>query len=403
MNQKDIVKPLIVFILSCAVGLAITFFGLRFYYDDTRLEKELTRSYSASKIDVLAGKGEVKDGALFVSDIQPDGFSFINVGLLHIDSRFYEKMSISFTAKHPYQPLLLAVKHQESEQPLERPVPYSKQLVQSFLMRDIAPNHKVITDVGLVTGNLVEPYQIQSFNFVPKKINYTDFAYLLADCFAINKQWENWSINTHRSPHWVLIPPKILVLIYFTVVGLLFLAYLRVTRRPLINAWWATLVAAWFALDAHYLVEKTVITKNTYDTYAHLSADEKDLVLSPAAAKIAQMIKSVLPDDGKPKKIRIQLGWEEYSLGVKDSDKRYLSGKLHYMLQPNIVYTLGRKIPSEMWRKGGFYYVDVRQLPQRLVYDTEKNVLTVEESQDILAERLLEGREMSIYYILGGK
>lgn len=401
MRQNDIIRPLIAFLIACAVGLVITFFGLRWYYDDERLGKALTRSYAAEKMDILAGKAKLDNDALLVSDVQPEGFSFINVGLLRIDSRFYEEMSIIFDEKQPHQPLLLAVRHQDNEQPLERPLAYSNQLVQHFLLSDIAPNDEIITDVGLITDKVISPYRIQSIVFDPKPFDYKLFADLLMDCFAINTQWENWSINTHRSPYPVLIPPKILVLIYFTVVGLLFLAYLRLTRRPLINAWWATLVAAWFALDTHYLVEKTVITKNTYDTFAHLSDDEKDLVLSPEAARIAQTIKSVLPNDGKRKKIRIQFGWGNKSW-LWEPNRRYLNGKLHYMLQPNIIYTLGVQVPDNIWEQGGFYYVDARQPKEHLAFNQQKEILNTETGKKIVAKRLFNNDDMVIYQVLGG-
>ncbi len=403
MRRNDTIKPLIAFLLACAVGLVITFFGLRLYYSEARLQKALTQRYLGKDLHIWAGQGKVDNESLVIDGLQPDGFSFVNVGWLHIDTRFYENIVINFAEKHPNQPLLLAVKLSDKERPVERSIFHTNDMASRFVVSDLVAKDSIITEVGLVTDRLISSYRIQSIEFFPKKLSYAAFASLLMDCFAINQQWENWSINTHKNPYPVLIPPKILVLIYFTVVGLLFLLYLRLTGRPLINAWWATLVAAWFALDAHYLVEKTVITKNTYDTFAHLSNDAKDLALSPEAAKLAQTIKSVLPDDGKRKKIRIQLGWREKRLGFNDSGKRYLSGKLHYLLQPNIIYTLGVKIPDKVWKTGGFYFVDARKPKERLQYNVGNSTLVTEQKITIFAKQLLENQDVTIYQILGDK
>lgn len=403
MKQNDILYPLIAFFCACVVGLVLTFVGLRLYYDEQRLSTELTRSYSADDLEVLAGLASINEDTLLVNDTQPQGISFVNAGNLHIDSRFYESLVITFAIKHPNQALLLAVKYSDNERPIERPVSNNKGLVSQFLLAELTPNNEIITDVGLLTNQLLTPYRLESITFTPKRLDTKTFAYLLMDCFAINTQWEAWSINTHRSPHWVLIPPKILVLIYFIVVGLLFLGYLRFTRRPLLNAWWATLVAAWLALDAHYLIEKTVITKNTYDTFAHLSDDEKDLVLSPEAAKLAQTIKSVLPDGGKRKKIRIQFGWEEEYLNFQVENKRYLAGKLRYYLYPNMIYSQGKKIPDSLWQEGKFYYVDVRKAQHRLKYDVNRQKLSISSKKSIFAKQLLNNSELEIYYIKGYK
>lgn len=401
MRQHRLAQHVIVFFLLCLLGAILTFVGLRLYYNDARLQEKLTKHYGATEMHVLAGKASQDNGSLLVNDIQPDGLSFVNIGLLHLDTRFYQQLSIQFADKHAQQPLLLAVRHQGNERPVERLIVNTNSMTSDFNLSSMLPKDTVITDIGLLTNQLINSYRIQSITVTPKSFDNKTFLYLLMDCFAINKQWENWSINTHRSPYPVLIPPKILVLICFTVVGILFAIYLNVVRVPIINAWWTTIIVAWFALDAHYLVEKTVITKNTYDTFAHLSDDEKDLVLSPEAAKLAQTIKSVLPDDDKPKKIRIQLGWEEQFLGPKHSQKRYVDGKLHYTLQPNTIYTLGGEIPSEVWKKGGFYYVDIRQPSHRLAYDAETEVVTVANGQKVLVKRLLNNSDVAVYQVIG--
>ncbi len=403
MRENAIIKPLIAFLLACTIGLVITFFGLRLYYSDARLQEALTQRYLGKDLHIWAGQGKVDNESLVIDGLQPDGFSFVNIGWLHIDTRFYENIVINFVEKHPNQPLLLAVKLNGQKRPVERSILYTNDMSSRFSISDLVIKDSIINEIGLVSDRLIAPYSIKSVVVSPKKLSYSEFAYLLMDCFAINRQWEGWSINTHKSPYPVLIPPKMLVLIYFTVVGLLFLLYLRLTGRPLINAWWATLVAAWFALDAHYLVEKTVITQNTYDTFAHLSDDKKDLILSPEAAKLAQTIKSVLPDDGSRKKIRIQFGWQGKRLSFNDTGKRYLSGKLHYLLQPNIIYTLGVKIPDKVWKTGGFYFVDARKLEHRLQYNAGSSTLVTEQKITIFAKQLLENQDVSIYQVLGEK
>lgn len=396
-SKSDWFKPLLAFLLACTLALFITFLGLRLYFNETRLKEQLTRSYSAKEFKILAGQSKIDNDTLLATGLMPDGFNYVNIQSLHIDSRFYAKLSVKFTEKHAVQPLLLMVKN-NSDRPLEQLVLHTEGLTADFLMKDLAPANAVITDVGLLADRITAPYRVHSIQFIPKKLSYKEFGQLLMTCFAINTKWSDESINTRKSPYQVFIPPKILVLIYFTVVGLMFVVYLRITRRPMMNAWWATLVAAWLVLDAHYLVEKTVITKNVYNTFAHLSDDEKNLILSPEAAKLAQMIKSALPNDGKRKKIRIQFGREKAM--YTPSEHRYLGGKLHYLLQPNQIYTFGAKIPNTVWQQGGFYYVDARER-RRLPYNTVKEQLTTEARQKVWAKRILDSNQMTIYHVVG--
>ncbi|PIE47841.1 MAG: hypothetical protein CSA42_01545, partial [Gammaproteobacteria bacterium] len=150
-------------------------------------------------------------------------------------------------------------------------------------------------------------------------------------------------------------------------------------------------------LDAHYLVEKTVITKNTYDTFAHLSDDEKDLLLSPEAAKLAQTIQSVLPDDGKRKKIYFKSDFT-YNVSLY-KEKEYFVGKLYYYLYPNFAYALTSKMPLNIWKKGGFYFVDIRIQTPRWEYNFEKKELSIDAGEKVSAMRLLNNDGIEIYYI----
>lgn len=402
--KKKLIQHTFMFLLLCTVAVLLTFLALRLFFNGARLDNKFMRQYYAKDIQILAGQARKESDALLVNGLKPEGISFVNVGNLYIDRRFYETLVINFGDKRPQNDLLLAIRHQSAELPAEKIIPQPNDSFVTVNLNDLLPSDVIVADIGLLTDRLAKPYQIKSFVLQPKQhFTNKDFLLLLWDCFAINKQWGGSSINSRRSPHPVFISPKILVMIVFTFAGVLFLIYLHFVRVPKINAWWATIVAAWLTLDIHYLAEKTVITQNTYDTFAHLSDDEKDLVLSPQAAKLAQTIKSVLPNDGKPKKIRIQPGWEETWLSINQSHKRYLNGKLKYYLLPHAVYMLGTKAPEEVWKAGGFYFADVREKRQRLAYHEGKKLLRTETGQMINAERLLSINEIAIYSITGEK
>lgn len=407
MKHHGLIPQIVAFSLACVLGMVITLLGLRLYFNNARLESSLTRVYQGKDFQVLAGQAKITRKDVSVNSLGSDDFSFINAGFLHVDSRFYERIVVRFDDIHPGQPILFAVRYRadgESDARVaEKPLVMSN-LTGEHLIEQLLPKNAVAIDIGLITNQLLSSYRLQSIKLVPKKLDSSGFLALLWDCFAINKQWENWSINTHKSPHQVLIPPKMLVFLIFSTVGVIFALYLWLTGRRVINAWWTTIIVAWLALDLHYLVEKTVITKNTYDTFAHLSDDEKDLVLSPEPARLAQMIKSVLPDDGKPKKIRIQMGWKnEGFLRRWQSKKRYLDGKIHYFLAPHDVYTFGIDMPQKAWLGGGFYYVEFRTKNQQLRYDETTLTLRVSEELEALASLLFKADNLAIYYVHGDK
>lgn len=401
MKRRGLLPQVIAFFLTCIVGVLIALIGLRLYYNDARLQSALTRVYQGKSFQVLAGQAKVAKKDVLVNSLKPDGFSFINVGFLHLDSRFYERIVVNFAEIDARQSVLLAVRHRVEGRE-DMPVAEQRLRIQNraaeVSMSELLPDNVIAIDVGLISDQLITPYRVSSITIVPKKLTNSEFLALLWDCFAINKQWENWSINTHKSPHWVLIPPKIFVFLIFAVVGVLFAMYLRIAGRHVINAWWATIVAAWFTLDAHYLVEKTVITKNTYDTFAHLSDDEKDLVLSPEPARLAQMIKSVLPDNGKRKNICVEL---DLGSNYTSSARSYYIGKMYYYLYPEFISRSCTKIPKEVWEQGGFYYVDGNKNKQ-LTYDVRQQKLVSPLKQSVFAKRLLH-TDYSIYYVVGVK
>lgn len=403
MKKDNMIKPFVGFLSAAILGLMITVVGLRLYFNDFRLQERLTRSYSAEAFEVLAGQAEINNDTLLFSGLKPEGYGYASIDKLHIDTRFYQQLSVTFAEKHASQPLLLMVRNDSNHQVPEQLVLHGEQLTTNFLVEDLAPIGTVITDVGLLADRLFAPYRLQSIQFIPKTLNNQEFAQLLISCFAINTEWQGVSINTRPSPHEVFVSPKVLLLLYFCVVGLLFAAYLRFTRQPMLNAWWVTLIVAWLALDIHYLFEKTTITNNVYSTFAPLSEVDKNWELSPKAAKLAQMIQSVLPNDGRRKKIRIQFGWKrlvdqwEYQL----PENHYLVGKLHYLLKPNLLYTFTHTMPPEVWATGGFYYVDAGARREWLKYDAENGVLLTAMGQKVFAKRLLNNKELAVYDVKG--
>lgn len=403
MKKDNMIKPLLGFLSAAILGLMITVVGLRLYFNDFRLQERLLRSYSVEQFRDFAERVAVDNDSLLMSKIKADNFSYIKLEELYIDSRFYREVSFSFKEKSTSRPLVLMIQNNGNKQIPKRIIIYDDKLTNKFVIEDLVPTGAAIIGVGLLADREPVSYRLQAIKFTPKALNNQEFIQLLISCFAINTKWQGVSINTRPSPHEVFVSPKVLLLLYFCVVGLLFAAYLRFTRQPMLNAWWVTLIVAWLALDIHYLFEKTTITNNVYSTFAPLSEVDKNWELSPKAAKLAQMIQSVLPNDGRRKKIRIQFGWKrlvdqwEYQL----PENHYLVGKLHYLLKPNLLYTFTHTMPPEVWATGGFYYVDAGARREWLKYDAENGVLLTAMGQKVFAKRLLNNKELAVYDVKG--
>ncbi len=204
----------------------------------------------------------------------------------------------------------------------------------------------------------------------------------------------------------MIITAKVLVLLYFACVGGLFALFLWLSQRPVVNAWWAVLIAAWLLLDGHYLLEKTVKSKNIYETFAPLSDEEKAVLAAPQAQALAKLIASVLPKNQQAYTIRVRLPARQYTAG-RQSDATQtsvgetlsLGNQLRYYLLPNQVTSLSEKLPNALWQQGDFYFVDARPAQQRLSYSTQTQRLTTESGLSVPAVRVLDDARVSIYRV----
>ncbi|PIE39952.1 MAG: hypothetical protein CSA51_03330 [Gammaproteobacteria bacterium] len=390
------------FLLTALLAALLVWFGLRVYFDQQRLNTLLTQSVSGEQLHIVAGEASVQQNSLRVENTAAQGLSLVQWENLSVDTRFYARLVVTFAEKHASQPLLMTVKTQHSQATIEHPILYTDNNISRFGLAALVPEKAVITEVGLLTRTLIEPYRISSIRFEPKLFDNMRFAQLLANSFALDSNWRPETRQTRP----VIITAKVLVLLYFACVGALFALFLQISQRPVINAWWATLIAAWLLLDAHYLLEKTVKSKNTYETFAPLSDEEKAQLAAPQAQALAKLIASTLPKNQSANTIWVRLPERQNTAGSQ-TDATQISAKqaltlgdqLRYYLLPNQVTSLSEKLPDALWQQGDFYFVDARPAQQRLNYSSQTQRLSTESGLSVPAVRVLDDARISIYQL----
>lgn len=248
--------PLLAFFIICCFAAVLLWLGLRLYFNQTRLEAQLTQTFTGAQLQVFAGEAKTAHHDLVVESTSPQGHSLIRLSDLVIDTRFYERLVIQFSEKHPNQPLTISVAHQQSKQPTAQPILYTNNNISQFELATLAPANSVINEIALRTHALIEPYRLTRLRFELRPMTHTIFAQLLWDSFISDA--ESLSLTKPQQvPNVTLLSAKMLVLLYFAVVGVLFALFLGLAGRSLASAWWVALLGAWAVLDIRALVEKT--------------------------------------------------------------------------------------------------------------------------------------------------
>lgn len=264
MKKQSIRRQLLVLLVILPLAFLLTFLGLRAYFSDTRLPALLTRTFDAQDIRVQAGQAHLDKDSLVVDGTKPNDLSRLVIDGLAIDTQLYDTLTVVFAEKHSQQPLRVVLQHNASDRLTEFPVLYTNQMHSQFNLAQAFPKQATITHLELVTNKLLAPYRLRAIEFKPKHMTQTEFAHLLLSTFKDHQQRDAGVQVSMQAAHFSFLTAKSLLLIYFSVVGLLFAAYLYIAKLPMLNAWWLVLVLAWIVLDARYLLDKTATATETY-------------------------------------------------------------------------------------------------------------------------------------------
>ncbi len=224
-----------------------------------RLAKELVITYNASDFTVVTGQAKYEGGVLHVTGGQPDNMSYIRLDKLAIHTRFYEAISVEFAEKEALQPLQLLLHFKNQQPSIKKPILYLNDMQSRISLKDL-PTSSVIDAVGVTTKKLFMPYELRAIRFEPKPLSNVAFTRLLLNSLTPQHQVSSSTPLTRALPAGLLIHPKVLLLIYFSVVGVLLLLYLLTKKRAIYPAWWLLFITAWLVIDCQYMREKTQLT-----------------------------------------------------------------------------------------------------------------------------------------------
>lgn len=258
-------SPILAFLIVCVLSMLLLWLGLRVFFNQDKLASRLTQTFTGAQLHVVAGQAQTDGQLLQVHNTEPQGQSVVSLRDLTVDTRFYERLVIVFADKHQSQPLRLSVYGEQAKALIEQPILYTDNNISRFDITALAPSGGVMTAVDLTTSVLIEPYRVKALRFEPKIINNTLFAQLLWNGFSFKPQQDSHPLGRHfMSDSVVIMTPKMLLLLYFAIVAVLFALFLLLAGRAAVSAWWAMLISAWLVLDIHYLAGETRLAKGLF-------------------------------------------------------------------------------------------------------------------------------------------
>lgn len=243
-------------ILACLLALLLTLIGLRLYFSQARLDKHL--SFVVLGQALTAQQGQLARRANKTSitvTANPKGQSTVVIDNLNINSHLFEAIEVLFLDKTPQQTLNLTLSYQkhlsDTISSVDNPILYMNQEgISRFELNEfIGETDSIIKTLRLSTPRLIAPYTLQSIRFVPKRFTTLQYLSLLGhDVLTLHYEVD--------SANYFLLPSKLLLLIYFATVTLIFAALLLYAKKPLINVCWWILVVMWLLFDGRYLYDK---------------------------------------------------------------------------------------------------------------------------------------------------
>lgn len=237
------------FITACLAALLLVLLGLRWYFSQSQLDSRLGAVIEAKAFTATKGTAQF-DEKMQVLRVNADSnqASQIVVKDLNITSGLFERVDVAFANKASQQVLTLSViarsRANDSPQTSEQPILYTDNAVSRLAVSSLVDNNQKINQLQLSTPRLIAPYALKSIRFVPKTFDTSSFGALL---------WKDLTQHTRA----VLLSPKQFLLIYFSVVAIIFTGLLLWAKRSLSSVWWWVLIAAWLLLDLRYFYQQS--------------------------------------------------------------------------------------------------------------------------------------------------
>lgn len=261
------------FLLAAVIALLVVFLGLRLYYNQARLDKQLTYQLSGNQFIPIEGQTRIlSNGILDVSNqLSPD--SKILLEKLNIQADIYDTLTIQFADKLSQQSLLLSITTQHPQTTVKQSILYTNQEKASqFLISDLVPREARITSIALSTPKLIDSYRLRAIILKPKQINILRFLYFLGS--DISQVFHSEQTQEH-----FVLPAYYLILLYIACLFVTYFLLLSWVRQPKAIAWWMTVAVAWVALDIAYLWKMFVHALTSTSDFSEILASL--LSLSP--------------------------------------------------------------------------------------------------------------------------
>lgn len=288
------------FLFSCLMAIIVVLLGLRWYFSQAEVDKRLSYTVSGATFETVIGQSHIDADTqtLQVSADSEQPNSLIRLSGLNVEADLYARVEIVFAEKASQQALTLTtqshtIQHWQRQQaaPIQREqsILYTdEQTVSRFDTDTLTTQGAIIDRLVLSTSRLMIPYRLQAVRFVPKRYDMLQLLSLL------------WHDFTRISPNhlhrdYYLLPAKLLLILYFSVVFLIYVTLLLRAKRSIINAWWWVLIVAWALLDVRHLFYRGEAAWQTSIITAEktVEANQETTAESPAKTEIKTTSKTV--------------------------------------------------------------------------------------------------------------
>ncbi len=221
------------------------------YFSSSRIDELMTKTFLADDFYLVQGKIQKQNNnTAFQINADTSGASSIIIKRIAVESEWYDRIEVVFSQKPSLQSLVLRVKsiNEKSREVVVRDVPilYTDNLVSRFSLDNLVNTGDVITSIELSTPKLVSPYQLSSIKIIAKEYDFfSASSILIHDAFS--------SVNILGEQSFLLVPSKLLLVLFFGVVTVIFLLMMVIAKRTLALVWLWVLIVLWLILDARFI------------------------------------------------------------------------------------------------------------------------------------------------------
>ncbi|MCB1702604.1 MAG: hypothetical protein KDI14_17425 [Halioglobus sp.] len=393
---------LLLLFLSLALASIATIALCYAYFNEARFHSSLEWTFPGSNFSISRGQGSKRQGAVVLTSTGEGGVGLLRLPQISIQVDRFQSMGLWFSSLPGFGSLSVAAHFGEEGYKQWQAAPINHDGLLEIPLAGQFPLGVTITDLLVIqSGPMVKDLILDRVVFNPNQRNFGTIVRELSRSFQPMTKWLGHSINNHGpESRQLLLHQKPLILLATCLAVVIYTGLSTLIGRRPIRSGVLIILLPWLIIDTCYLTEQLLTARNVYNTYHHLSNDQKSNLVSPHLYNVANTIlQEVNVDSGGTRAdIFVFTGVQGRSLSQADSVLRYLDGRLKYYLLPHNTYTRGLPMPPQVMQQGGFYLANITDTP--FAYDSKRNTVDFQ-NRKLAVVALINNSQLQLFRVEG--